>query len=270
MVFGRKGALESINDEFHATYDRELGVAESRCTLFVVLGDDLIVRQGKSRRARTFAPETFHVIKSAAHHPIAAYLAAARGDFVSSAAQTRRALEDAERVLEGDARNDVASVLQRTLSFLEHADASAADAFARDVGPMLLRLTDHATRAQLTALHEAVEEELSRLDDEARASLEVVVAGDHQARARSLGMQYFQLRFGEPAGTDRRVTYGEGIESEEEAMNLVAKRGVDRRIARAFFGDVHRLQRDVLGDAAEAILGGANLPPIAIPRAASC
>jgi len=58
----------------------------------------------------------------------------------------------------------------------------------------------------------------------------------------------------EEPGADERVTYGENIDSEEEAFALVATRRLDRLIARAFFGEEKRLQRDVLGDAAKRCL----------------
>jgi hypothetical protein len=257
-------ALERIDEGFHGAYQRRCNDDESRCTVLVVLGDELVVRRGEERRARGFTPEAFHVIKRAAHHPVSAFLRASQGAAVlrQSAEMARRALTEAGAQLQGAAREDVQSLLQRTLTFLERGEPSTAFTFAREVGPLLLRLTHHATEVQLTALHAAVEEELANLDADARASLQVVVAGDHQARARSLGMQYFQLRLREHPGADERVTYGEGIETEDEAIALVATRRVDRRIAGAFFGDEKRLQRDVLGDAAAELLQGANLPPI--------
>jgi hypothetical protein len=88
-----------------------------------------------------------------------------------------------------------------------------------------------------------------------------VVVGDHQARARSLGMQYFKRRLQEPPGADQRVTYGENIEDEDEAISLVATRRLDKQIAQAFFGDENRLQRDVLGDAAKRCLDELDFPP---------
>jgi hypothetical protein len=119
---------------------------------------------------------------------------------------------------------------------------------------------------QLAALHEVVEDELSALSDKERRGLQVVVAGDHQARARNLGMQYFEKRFGESPGQERRVTYGEGMQNAEEALVLIGKRRVDRAIATAFFGDGERLQRDVLGDAAATLLGDFRATPIPMPR----
>ncbi len=93
-----------------------------------------------------------------------------------------------------------------------------------------------------------------------QGALEVVVVGDHQARTRSLGMQYFKRRFDEQPGADRRVTYGENIADEEEAISLVATRRLDKEIAQAFFADDTRLQRDVLGDAAQRCLDQMGFP----------
>ncbi len=73
-----------------------------------------------------------------------------------------------------------------------------------------------------------------------------MVTGNHQARARSLGMQYFRRRFAEPEGAEDRVAYAEGVEDPEEALALVGTRRMDREISAAFFGDEKHLQRDVL------------------------
>jgi hypothetical protein len=125
-----------------------------------------------------------------------------------------------------------------------------------------LRLVDHATRLQLAALDAQVELAVRRMSERERAALQVVVTGDHQARERSLVLQYFQKRLGEHAGTEDRVSYAEGVSDEQQALALVGTRRLDRAIALAFFGDPKRLQRDVLGDSAHALLSSLELPPI--------
>jgi hypothetical protein len=77
--------------------------------------------------------------------------------------------------------------------------------FAGEVGPWLLRLTEHATRYELAVLHSSVETALSQLTAEQRSRLEIVVAGAHRARARSLALQYFQRRLGDRPDEERRV-----------------------------------------------------------------
>jgi hypothetical protein len=122
------------------------------------------------------------------------------------------------------------------------------EAFARGLGPDLLRLTDHATRLQLASLHAQVETLLADFSSEELCELQVVVAGAHQARDRSLGMQYFRKRLNEPAREENRVAYAENAADEKAALTLVGIRKLDGAIASAFFGDPKRLQRDVLGD----------------------
>ena len=89
----------------------------------------------------------------------------------------------------------------------------------------------------------------------------MVVAGDHQARARSLPMQYFKKLLGERSGEERRVTYAEGVRDERAAFELVGAQRLERCMARAFFGEEKRLQRDILGDAAALELEGLDLSP---------
>jgi hypothetical protein len=67
-------------------------------------------------------------------------------------------------------------------------------------------------------------------------------------------MQYFERLLDEPAGAEHRVTYAEGATSVNAALTLLGTRRMDRAIARAFFGDAGRLQRDILGDEAKGQL----------------
>ena len=139
-------------------------------------------------------------------------------------------------------------------------DTTALDAFARDLGPLLLRSTDDATHVQLDSLDAHVRRALGQLDAREKKLFQVIVTGDHQARARSLGMQYFTRLLGEGEGEEHRVAYAEGITDEEAALALVGTRRLDHAIATAFFGDAKRLQRDVLADAAEAQLRDFAMP----------
>jgi hypothetical protein len=268
------GALDDVNDAFHGTYDDARSTAELEAPVFVLLADSLVVCRGAERTERVFAPPEFHVIKSAAHAPIAVFAALTQGVDRSLDGRARQALSvirDAasrgasSRALSEDVGRDVAEALQSSSMFIEHvldegrASRAALDAFTSRTGPLLLRLTEHATRMQLAALHAAVEAALATLSADERHALQVVVVGDHQARVRSLGMQYFQKRFGEAPGAETRVTYGEGIDDADQAVALVGTRRLDRAIATAFFGDAKRLQRDVLGDAAQSLLRSSTM-----------
>jgi hypothetical protein len=276
-------ALDCVNEAFHGAYERARDEAVRAGPVFIVLADSLILHRDEERRELPFTPAQFHAIKSVAHGAVALYAMLERGagEPLSDAVTHRlKALRDhvdksltslAEHVAKHDegVNEDLRAMLEElrvTISSTldEGAIAAAAlAAFAHRAGVAVRRLTHHATRVQLAAIHRCVEEALAGFTTGERAALQVVVAGDHQARARSLGMQYFKKLLREPAGADERVTYGEGVTTEQEALALVGARRLDRAIARAFFGDEKRLQRDVLGDVAAEQLAALDLASIA-------
>lgn len=261
-------ALDDVNDAFHAFYDRAKQSAALDAPVFLVLADELVLVRRGERRAYSFAPRLFHVIKSAAHAPVALYAALHRLGDGALDASTRERLAALRPKLVGSlgsldgateeraALDNLRGPLQASLDLLDGAlvrgRVSAAElaAFAKATGPALLRGTDDATRLQLDALDAHVARALDAMGDDERGAFQVVVTGDHQARARSLAMQYFQKLVGEPPGDERRVAYAEGVRDEAEALALVGTRRLDRAVAEAFFDDPKRLQRDVLGDAA--------------------
>lgn len=272
--------LDEVNASFHEGYDEARAQAELDAPVFVVLTDVLLAFRRGERTELPFTPRAFHVLKSVAHAPIGLFALLRPG--AASARPARAALarlrehvasslasldDDLAELDDAAVVRDARAVLEPLLVLLDVARddelaPSALDALANGLGAPLLRVTDHATRVQLAALHERVEEAIARLDDGERRALQVVVVGNHQARARSLAMQYFQKRLREPEGIEERVTYGEGIDDEKAALALVGTRRLDRVIARAFFGNPRRLQRDILGDAAATHLASLELAPI--------
>lgn len=265
-------SLDLINARFHASYDQARNAAKHEGPVFVVVGDELVVFAAGERHAFSFSPPSFHVIKSVAHAPVALYAMFAVPDgllqtqLVELRNRVVTALESpAVGALEAEsAGSDLVFILQGCRDFIDESmranpSRGQLDAFASDVGPALLRLARAATSLQLRALHEHTESALRSLSTAQRSQLHVVVAGDHQARARSLAMQYFCKRFAEPAGAETRVTYAEGVSDEHSALQLVGTQRLDRSIARAFFGEEKRLQRDILGDAAESVLSSFEL-----------
>jgi hypothetical protein len=274
--------LEDLNTTFHGLYDGACGHRKLAAPVIVVLADSLIVFREGQRTERSFRSSSFHDVKSAVHVPIAVFSALASskdrrphrplapgvGPVLDALRSRASAAGESLQPLPAEVRADADAVLGASVAFVDRTRAEASvsrvalEGFAREVGPRLLRLTEHATRIRLAALHRAVEAELSSMSGEARGVFEVVVAGDHQARARSLPVQYFEKRFGEPPGAERRVTYAEGLNDPAEALALVSKRIFDREIASAFFGDSSKLQRDVLGDAAARLLEQARFDPI--------
>lgn len=268
--------LDAVNEQFHEAHEAARNQARHDGPVLVVLADELIVFVDGARRAYSFSPPLFHVLKSAAHAPVALFALCERAPSELSSAlsalhdhicQALVRLSGAELELEDAVRDDVRSVLERTRDLAHALQAGTGrervDAFAAAVGPTLLRLAHAATRVQLAALHAHASEVLGTLSPQQRRALHVVVAGDHQARVRSLPMQYFKKLLGEPAAEERRVTYAEGVRDERAAFELVGAQRLDRCMARAFFGEEKRLQRDILGDAAALELESLELDGLA-------
>lgn len=257
---GREAALAESNQQFHDAYARSLDAQKPRPVL-VLLNNELILRKGASRHGFKLEGTEFVGAKIAAHLSVATFLLANdRTRLAATLARIEEMLESADGAKNTALRAEMTALLETSRDFAARAlkqaqvDDHEREAFAASARDSLLRLTDLATEAELTALHAAAQTALASLEGLELEQLEVVVAGNHQARSRSLGMQYFARRLHEREGEETRVVYGENIETEDEALELVATRGLDRELARAFFGDERRMQRDLLADSATRCL----------------
>jgi len=257
------GAGERV---FHAAYSGAREGVRDQVPVLVVLPSELALHEQNRRQVVSYSRPAFARAKAAAHSAVALFaLTCAESEAAQARAGIARLLEHLSPARDVAQRSDselceqIDALLEKCLIFARAAHEGTLSEpvrakFAADAGPRILHITELATCEQIAGLHEAVEALFSKLSTRQQAELQVVVVGDHQARARSLGMQYFKRRLQEDERTDRRVTYGENIADEQEAIALVATRRLDQRIALAFFGDEHRLQRDVLGDAAKHCL----------------
>ncbi len=266
-------ALDRGNGVFHEAYAGARDGVRHQVPILVVLPSELALHHQNQRQSVGYSRASFARAKSAAHVAVALFaLTCAESKAEQSRTAVARLLEHLAAALDGAppperaaVDDEIEALLERCLLFARVARERKPSErlraeFASDAGPRILRITELATCEQIAGLHQEVEAIFSKLSAADQAELQVVVVGDHQARARSLGMQYFKRRFQEQAETDQRVTYGENITDEEEAISLVATRRLDKRIAQAFFGDENRLQRDVLGDAAKRCLDEMSFP----------
>ena len=273
------GPLDEVNTAFHDAYDEATGESLEAGPIIVVLADSLVVYDHGERREHTFTPRLFHVIKSMAHAPLGIYAALHRfvgrplpAPVLDRMRGLKTKLEAALLTLPSEVpkeaiREDVSPLLRGSLAVVESVlDACAItlaelDGFAREMGTPLARSTEHATRIQVASLDTCVANAVAGLGENDRGLLQVVVTGNHQSREQSLGMQYFRARLGEKEGDDERVTYAEGVDDADAAFELVGKQRLDRAIAKAFFGDAKRLERDVLGAAFQSAVRTVGFPP---------
>lgn len=275
-----RGALAREDERFHRTYDALRQDAAHRAPTLVLFGGQFIFSDSGQRDEYPASAPASRLLKASAHAPLGVYTlllpllqdrasAELPASITARLTRSRSTLERAEQELaahgerEGlsaQACRDSLEVLRLTRELVEltlarqRVETSRLAELASTLGPQLLQLTEHATELELAALHAATEAALQNMTLAQRANFEVVVAGAHQARDRSLPLQYFRKRFGEGPGEERRVAFAESVSGPAEARELVGTRRLDRKIAAAFFGNPERLQRDVLGDAAEHLL----------------
>jgi hypothetical protein len=87
----------------------------------------------------------------------------------------------------------------------------------------------------------------------------VVTIGVHQARERYLQRQFFDWMLRDDPRTQDRVVFAETmtpppLEKADDALMLLSKVMLDKGLSEVIFDDRLRLQADVLGDAAEAVI----------------
>lgn len=239
-------SLDRVNDAFHGSYDDQRAVAE-RDPILVVLADDLVLFRGHERTTFHVTTPEFTTAKAVAHAPVALWLLSQRADAEARVEELRAQIM----------QSPSDPILTETLRWIDRMPFDVG-ALAAAFGPTLMESIERATKMQLEALHRTTEEALAMLSPAERRTLHVAVTGDHQARIRSLPMQYFQKRFTDPD----RVVYAEGIVEAEPAAALIGKQRLDRAMAKAFFGNARRMQRDLLGDAAKAELANVDLQRI--------
>jgi hypothetical protein len=283
-----RGALAREDARFHRTYDALRQDAAHHAPTLVLFGGQFIFSDSGQRAEYPASAPASQLLKATAHAPLGVYTlllpllqdspsAELPASIAARLTHTQTTLERAEQELavqgerdglSAQACTDSLKVLRLTREFValtlaqQRLEPERLAALARTLGPRLLQLTEYATELELAALHAATEAALQHMTLAQRAKFEVVVAGAHQARDRSLPLQYFQKRFDEAPGEERRVAFAESVSGPSEARELVGTRRLDREIAAAFFGNPERLQRDVLGDAAAHLLERHSFPRI--------
>jgi hypothetical protein len=240
--------------------------------VMIVVGDDLVMRQGQKRRQARVIPEIYHTLKTYAHVPMAIDVAlAAHADENPLAEDTVHELRDYRAMLpaacaaipaagldreQQERQKSMVEACTRFLdSVIEGRRCTAADrmAFARRMNPLVMANVSAAARAALDAMHRQVCEWRTELTSEEWRRLTVIVIGRPLPRKDNLAVQYFARLLDLP-GEGKRLIYVEGQVEEARALDQLATDRVDTQIAVDFFNDRHRMARDLLADAARSYL----------------
>jgi hypothetical protein len=263
-------ALNKVSREAYAA-GRDALLSRTSPVIVVEFDDLLLLRDGKETRA-PFTPPVYHALKSVAHLPLGIYgVLAPAASGVAPGGDWRLSLQKMrEAAVAVAARAEQmgfdAAQLSRTRRLIEESigfiDQTAAAgtiseaslrAYARRVAPLTLANASDAARAQVDGLHHAFERLKADMSERELAELYVLVLGSKTPRAGNLQYEYFVNALGRDAA-DRRVIYVEGVFDRERALGVLATLIIDRRVGRDFYGEEGRMERDLLGDGAEARL----------------
>ncbi len=282
--FGVKGPLFELNREFLETdaRARALQCAElesKRLVLRYAFGLFEARYMGKEVLHTFVVPAAYHPVKDVSHAVFLAALLFAEPPGAVRDQQVARTLDTLQQVLARlqDASSPTATLLPKALhareeGLLERTEEALVRFSRGELGPdgqrayfqsvrgaMEDNLRDIATES-LKALHAAVEttrRDVSKVNPKAWDSVLVVVAVAHQARAREIGIQYFERLLHEPVGegarNERRMVVTEQVWQASEQYGLLAAHLVDQAAGAAIFDDPLRMQWDVLGDDGAAL-----------------
>ena len=262
-------ALAELNRVVRENYrdSRAMVLARTRPIMVVAFDDAILLRDGHEPVKAAFTPPLYHRYKEIAHIPFGVHITLApyadRAGETGWRAPLQRLLDHvirAEKSLEtvgipADrmARqrrivNDSTAYMRDTLA-RGAIDGAALRAYSRRMAPLVLANADDASALQIDGLHAAVRRWQAELPAAEWARLHVLVLGPKAPREGNLAMQYFERVLGR-AETGRRLIYTEGIFAQDAALTLLGGLVIDRTVARDFFDDDQRMDRDLLTDGA--------------------
>ena len=184
-------------------------------------------------------------------------LSAAEGEIAA-----RRDMPDALRTLQVGMLAEVRRFAQR-IHQQGSVEQAVLDAMGATVRPAIQQNLAFAAASQLEQFRAQVERWKAAYPALPWDRAVAVVIGGHQARGGNLQRQFFDWMLNDRQDRQDRVVFAEtmtppaplGQAPPTEALTLLSKVLLDKGLAATLFGDPLALQSDVLGGAAEAIIG---------------
>ena len=149
-------------------------------------------------------------------------------------------------------------ILQHLLGFMDATLAkgtyTSADltALGRAIGPLLLANANVAAKAQIDLMKREVDSWRAKVGPDAWLKVMVVVEGPAQPRTDNLQYSFFRYELGAQAPT--HLFYAENVFDQAGALKFIGTIQADRSLSVITFDDPLRMQRDLLGDAADSYL----------------
>lgn len=265
--------LVKLNQASRAIYNetRANMLAQAR-PVIILAGDRLILNRGERQITAPIASSDYDHLKAFAH--IALALDAALIDLPENGGliePKRQQLQQYDAAIEAAAETIDSLGLSEEQAQRQQKIAAAArefirqilsenrclparrQSFLRDLSPLIMANVSDAAEATLKAMDAVVQRWKQDLAPAEWKQLRVIVMGRQLPRKDSLAVQYFAWLLG-TEGEGERIIYAEGIPDEEGALKLLGTHLIDTQVSIDFFDDSARMKRDLLGDAAAAVL----------------
>jgi hypothetical protein len=258
-----QAALARVQAAFRENYARVRSATierlkNGRPPVVIRIEEELIVLDASGEHHFAFDTRTYEEMKQLSH---LAPLLALAGDEACDLKAIAEAVNAAAALSvddDADARAIVRAARALSTGADRAVDPERLETFGRTVRPALEHAAHRAAEADIAALAGAMRKVEEKLGLDVLREAYFVICGAHQARRRELTRQFFERWLREASGDSdyvcHQLLYAEDRESVDEALELVATRLVDARIAERIFGDPTRLDEDVLGQAGLSIL----------------
>jgi hypothetical protein len=256
-------ALAKVQAAFRENYARVRSATierlkSGRPPVVIRIEEELIVLDASGEHRFSFDTRTYEDMKQLSH---LAPLLALAGDEACDLEAIADAVKAAAALSvdgDADARTIIGAARALSTGTGSAIDPERLETFGRTVRPALEHAAHRAAEADIAALAGGMRKVEEQLGLDVLRAAWFVICGAHQARRRELTRQFFErwLReaFGDSDYVCHRLLYAEDRESVDEALELVATRLVDARIAERIFGDATRLDEDVLGQAGMSVM----------------
>jgi len=156
-----------------------------------------------------------------------------------------------------DARQQ--DLIKKTLSFLnkviadERVSHDDLRTYVRTCTVPDLENAYEAAGSQITTMDETITKWHKEMTDDQWKKLHVIILTAHMPRPMLLSYQYFSKMLG-TTEEGEQIIIAEGLNDEEQAIDLLLTHIIDGKVAVEFFNDPWRMHRDLLADGGQQYL----------------
>lgn len=254
-----------VRENYRAS--RAVVLARTLPVIVIAFDDATLMREGRDPVTETFMPALYHRYKQVAHIPFGIHVTltpyAGRPTETTWRQPLQRLLDHvvaAEGAIGtvGIPESRMARQRRMVADSLEYmravlaagtVDPAGLRAYSRAMAPLVLAAADDAAALQIDGMHTVVSRWRAELSAEEWARLHVLVLGPKAPREANVATQYFERVLGRRE-LGRRLIYNEGIFTREPALTQLGGLVIDRAVARDFFSEEMRMDRDLLADGA--------------------